>query len=224
MPHEAVDIKDLLGVQHVVEGAAQLLGQGRIGLGFAQLGRQPLQVGVEALVLLGGQHGGLGEGPLQPGVAGLGITRAAALVVRRLHGAAQAGIGAELLAGVEAFDGVDLLQDGQGNDDTDAGRRLQGGQFGGVGVVGRAGGGAGVGVALFCELRGRVDGAGTVVAACGGVRCGIAAWGGSLVSGVVLRVGCCVDACGRRRGCAPAGCLSGASEKPVKGEEVVKSS
>src|SRR5262249_45971663 len=39
---------------------------------------------------------------------------------------------AKLLAGVEALDGVDLQQDGQGQDQSDAGRRLQDGQLGGV--------------------------------------------------------------------------------------------
>jgi len=49
-PHEALDIKDLLGVQHVVEGAPQLVGQGRQRLGLAQLRRQALEQRGDALV------------------------------------------------------------------------------------------------------------------------------------------------------------------------------
>ena len=51
MPHEAVDVKGLLRVEHVVEGPAQLVRQGRQRLGLAQLRRQPLQQGADALVL-----------------------------------------------------------------------------------------------------------------------------------------------------------------------------
>src|SRR5262245_43696216 len=53
MPHEALDIEDLLGLQHVVEGAAELVGQCRQGFGLAELRRQPLEQRADALVLLG---------------------------------------------------------------------------------------------------------------------------------------------------------------------------
>jgi hypothetical protein len=113
VPHEALDIKDLLRVQQVVEGPAQLVRQGRQRLGLAQLRGQPLEQSADALVLLGAEDGGLGEGPLQPGVAGLAVADADALAGRLLDGATQAGLGAELLARVEAVDGIDLQQDGQ---------------------------------------------------------------------------------------------------------------
>src|SRR5262245_4025067 len=132
MPHEAVDIEDLLRVQHVVEGPAQLVGQRRQRLGPAQPRRQPLQQGADALVLLGAEHGRLAEGPLQPGVARLAVADTDALAARLLHGAAQPGVGAELLAGVEPPDGVDLQQDGQRQHRPDAGRGLQDGQLGRV--------------------------------------------------------------------------------------------
>lgn len=50
--HEALDIKDLLGMEHVVEGPARLVGQGRQRLGLAQPRRQPLQEAADAFVLL----------------------------------------------------------------------------------------------------------------------------------------------------------------------------
>ena len=75
MSHEALDIKDLLGMEHVVESPAQLVGQRRQRLGLAQTRRQPLQQAADAFVLLGAEHGRLAEGPLQPGVAGLATCR-----------------------------------------------------------------------------------------------------------------------------------------------------
>src|SRR5262249_57641560 len=88
--HEAVDIEYLLRVQHVVEGPAQLVGRRRQRLGLARPRRRPVEQGADALVLLGRQHGGLAEGPLQPGVAGLAVSLAGALAGRLLHRAAPA--------------------------------------------------------------------------------------------------------------------------------------
>ena len=113
MSHETVDVEDLLGVEHLIEGASELVGEGRVRLGFAEPGRQAVQEGADALILLSGEDGGLGEGPLEPGVAGFLVADAAAFVVRRLDGAAQTGVGAELLPRVEASDGVDLQEDGE---------------------------------------------------------------------------------------------------------------
>src|SRR5207253_9901576 len=66
---------------------------------------------LDALALLGRQHGGLAQGPLRPGVAGLAVAGAGALPGRLLHGATEAGVGAELLPRVEAADGVDLQKE-----------------------------------------------------------------------------------------------------------------
>jgi hypothetical protein len=55
---------------------AQLVGQSRQRLGLAQLRRQPLQQGADPLVLLGAEHGGFAEGPLQLGVARLAVAGA----------------------------------------------------------------------------------------------------------------------------------------------------
>src|SRR6516162_2214132 len=68
VPYEAGDVEDLLRMEQVVEGPAQLVGQRRQRLGLAQPGGQALQVGADLVVLLGAEHGRLGEGPLQPGV------------------------------------------------------------------------------------------------------------------------------------------------------------
>src|SRR5262245_50438276 len=103
-----MDSNDLLRVQPVLEGAAQLVGQHRQRLRLAQPRRQSLREGAEALVLLGREHRRRAEGPLQPGVAGLAIAHAGALAVGLLDGAAQPGGGAELLPCLEALDGVDL--------------------------------------------------------------------------------------------------------------------
>src|SRR5262249_36596112 len=51
---------------------------------------------------------------------------------RLLASTTQPSIGAKLLACVEAFEGIDLQEDGQGDDDADAGRRLQHGHLGRV--------------------------------------------------------------------------------------------
>jgi hypothetical protein len=75
--------------------------------------RQPLQGGAEAFVFLSTQHGGLAEGPLEPGVALLATADTNFLARRLLGRRDQPGVGAELLARVEAFDGVDLQQHGQ---------------------------------------------------------------------------------------------------------------
>ena len=107
-----------------------------VRLGLAQPRRQPLQQAVDAFVLLSAEHGRLGEGPLQPGVARLAAADADAFAGRLLHGAAQPGVGTELLARVEALDDVDLQEDGQRQDGPDAGRRLQDGQLGRVVFLG----------------------------------------------------------------------------------------
>ena len=64
------------------------------------------------------------------------VAHADALAGRLLHGAAQPGVGAELLARVETLDRVDLQQDGQRQDRPDAGRGLQDGQLGRVMLLG----------------------------------------------------------------------------------------
>src|SRR5262245_64968411 len=87
-PHEALDIKDPLGVQQVVERSAQLVGQGRQRLRLAQLRGQPLEETAEAFVLLGPEDGRLAESPLPPGVARLAVAPADTLAGRLLHGAA----------------------------------------------------------------------------------------------------------------------------------------
>src|SRR5262249_59875152 len=91
------------------------------------------------------------EGWFGRGVAGGGVADSGARARRFLDGAAEAGVGAELLAGVEARDGVDLQGDGQGDDRPDTRRGLQHGQLGGVVLprgrfdLGFPGGGGGVG-------------------------------------------------------------------------------
>src|SRR5262249_22502920 len=76
---EAVEVEDLLGMEQVIEGPAELVGQHRQRFRLAQPRRQLLQVPADPLVLLGAEDGGLGEGPLQPGVALPGGAGAAAL-------------------------------------------------------------------------------------------------------------------------------------------------
>ena len=119
-------------MEHVVEGPAQLVGRRGKRLGLAQPRRQPLQQAADAFVLLGAQNGGLAEGSLEPGVARLAVAQAGASAGRLLHGAAQPGVGVELLTRVEALDRVDLQKDGQRWDRPDAGRGLQDGQLGRV--------------------------------------------------------------------------------------------
>ncbi len=50
--HETVDVKDLLGMEHVVEGPAQLVGQRRVRFRLAHARRQPIQEFADAFVLL----------------------------------------------------------------------------------------------------------------------------------------------------------------------------
>src|SRR5262249_31916157 len=72
----------------------------------------------------------------QAGVAGLGGAHAGDLGGRLLLGGDQPGVAAELLAALEATDGVDLQQDGHRDDPADPGDGLQRGEFGGGGLLG----------------------------------------------------------------------------------------
>src|SRR5262245_23925301 len=136
VPREAIHVEDLLGVQQVVDHPTQLVREDREPLATAVLALQLRQALLESFVLLGTEESGLGEGPLQPGVAAPGVAHADDLAGRLLLGGDQPGVAAELLAALEATDGVDLQQDGHRDDPADPGDGLQRGEFGGVVLLG----------------------------------------------------------------------------------------
>src|SRR5262249_3337715 len=66
-----------------------------------------------------------------------GVAHADDLAGRLLLGGDQPGVAAELLAALEATDGVDLQQDGHRDDPADPGDTLEHREFGGVVLLGR---------------------------------------------------------------------------------------
>src|SRR5262249_35905847 len=66
---EPVRVEDSPMRQHVIDRATQLVGQYPQRLARCVPAPELLQVPADAVVLLGGEHGGLAERPLQPGVA-----------------------------------------------------------------------------------------------------------------------------------------------------------
>jgi hypothetical protein len=119
MPHEAVDVEDGFGVEQVVGDAAEFVGEDGQALGGTVLRLDAGQALLQAFVFLGTEDGGFGEGPLEPGVAGPGIPHSHDFASGFLLRVDQPGVGAELLAAVEAFDRVDFEQDGHGDDGAD---------------------------------------------------------------------------------------------------------
>ena len=118
--HELLSVKQGPPLQHVVGGAADLVGEDGQSLPLSVLSLELLQEGLALGVLPEEQDGGLGEGPLQVDVADLLAPRPELLAGGLLRALDQAGVGGEVLDGGEALDVVDLVEDCQGEDLADA--------------------------------------------------------------------------------------------------------
>ena len=68
-PHEALEVKGSLALQHEVSGSPDAMGEDRERLPLAVLLRQTMDQLLAIRALGQEEHGGLGEGPLQMGVA-----------------------------------------------------------------------------------------------------------------------------------------------------------
>ncbi len=64
-------VKSLLVFEHEIDGTPELVGQDREGLGFAVFTGKPFEILFAGLVAFEEEDGGLGEGPLEMGVADL---------------------------------------------------------------------------------------------------------------------------------------------------------
>jgi len=123
--HDPFRVKGLAGLEHEVDGVGQLIGEDGVALELAMLGDQPVGVGTEEAVGAFADDGGLPEGPAQ-----IGITHLAAGQPLEFSGAGdgtfdQSAVAGEVLDGREAGNGVELIEDGHGQDIADSGHRLQ---------------------------------------------------------------------------------------------------
>ena len=116
----------------MVHHPAQFVREDRQPLTRAVLRLQLGEALLHLVVLLGAEHRGLAERPLQPGVAALAVADAHDLAARFLLRRDESSVAAKQLTGLEAGDRIDLEHDGHGDDAADAGDGLQRGQFGGV--------------------------------------------------------------------------------------------
>jgi hypothetical protein len=116
MTEKLLHIKSPFVFQDKVDGPAQLMRIDPQGLAFIILGAQALNELFGLVRFTQTDHGRRPDGPLKMGVADLFIGFAGPLAVRLLLGPDQAGVGAKALNRSEAFDVVDLIQDGQCQD------------------------------------------------------------------------------------------------------------
>jgi hypothetical protein len=94
---KALKVKRLSPRQHVVHGAAQLMGEHRQGLGFAVFTFKFGKIRFARLALTEEEHGGFGKGPASVHVADLFAGRAQPCIVRFLGALHQATIRDEVL-------------------------------------------------------------------------------------------------------------------------------
>src|SRR6516162_1991512 len=122
---ESLAVKDLPLTQQVIDGTAQASRQRAQGAGLAVLLLAASQPLFGLLTFADEQAGGLGEGPLQVGVADLVAAAALLLAGRLVCAADQPSVGQKLSDFGEAADVVDLVEQDQGQHLADAGHGTQ---------------------------------------------------------------------------------------------------
>ena len=116
---ERVHVEGLLSLEHEVDGPTEAVGEDGERLALTVLALQallvlhPLGVGAQE------EDGGFGEGPLEVGVADLAGAVAGALAGGLVGAPDETGVGAEVLDSLEAVDGLDLVEDDQGEGRSD---------------------------------------------------------------------------------------------------------
>ena len=131
MAEELFDIKDGAVLEHEVNGAAELIGDDGVGLEGTFLGFQAVVVGGEHGAVASTQDGGFADGPPEIGVAEFGAAQALDLTGAGDGALDQATVAGEVLDGGETVDGVDLVEDGEGQGLADAGDGLEEGVIAG---------------------------------------------------------------------------------------------
>lgn len=118
-------VKDCFALQHKIDGPAKLMGKDGQRPGLVVFVCHTFQPGLRLRVLTQEQHRCLAESPLQIGVADLAPGGAIRLACRLFFAFDQTAIGGEVLHGWKALNGMDLVEDHQGENLTNARRRTQ---------------------------------------------------------------------------------------------------
>ena len=118
-------VKSLLVFEDEIDGATQLVGKNREGLGFAVLMGKPLEALFPRLVALEEKHRRLGESSLEVSVTDLFTTGAVFFAVGFFDALDQTAVEDEILNSGEACDGFDLVEEDQAEDSSDTGNGLK---------------------------------------------------------------------------------------------------
>jgi len=112
----------------VVDGAAQFASKDGVAFKFAVFVFEVTGEGVEMWVVAFAEDGGFSKGPAEVGVAEFGSAQSFDLAGARDGSFDKAGVAEEVTDGGEAGDGVDLVEDGEGEGGADAGDGLEEGE------------------------------------------------------------------------------------------------
>ena len=123
--HELLHVEDSPSDEHVIGRPSDLVCEDRQRLSLSVLALELFEQALTFGVFSKEQDGGLGEGPLEMGVADLPPARAETLAGGFPGALDEAGVGGEVLDRGEAVDVVDLVEDRQGEDLADAGQGLE---------------------------------------------------------------------------------------------------
>lgn len=118
--HEAIHVEGCIAAKHVVGSATDPCGEDTEGFAPSVLGTEPVDETLATGVPLKEEDGGLTVGPFEMGVADLGAGGAHDLPGRGLLALYEAGIGEEVLDAGEAGDVVDLVEQREGENASDA--------------------------------------------------------------------------------------------------------
>lgn len=127
---QALGIEDGFGFKHKIDGAGDFDGQDGVGLELTHAGFQALAKGTDEVRVPFGDDGGFAEGPAQIGVAEFGAAQTLDVAGRSDGAFDEATVREEVFDRGEAGDVADLVEDGHGQDGTDAGDGLQEGEIG----------------------------------------------------------------------------------------------
>jgi hypothetical protein len=123
--HEPLQLEGPAPQQHVVDGAAQFGRQNAQGLPLAVLLFKPREILLSHRVASQKQGGGFGEGPLEMDIPHLGSGQLFCLAGRFMRPLDQASVGEKVLDPGEPAEVVNLVEQGQREDLTDAWDRAQ---------------------------------------------------------------------------------------------------
>ena len=112
-------VKSLLVFKHEIDGPPELVGEDRESLGLAVLMGKPLEILFGRLIALEEKDRCLGEGPLEMSVTDLFATGSVFFAIGLFDALDQTAVGDEILDLREAFDGIDLVEEDQGEDSAD---------------------------------------------------------------------------------------------------------